>query len=156
MKRLLFLLGFIISFAVANTAAAEITDRDVMVVSGAWAKATPAGISTTALYMNVNNTGIKSDRLTGATTPYAETIEIHDASAADALVTGVELGSRAVLALRPGVMYLLVVGLSQQLKPGDKIPLTLQFEKASAVTVSIPVLAAGAKPPPGLDEVNWQ
>jgi copper(I)-binding protein len=39
--------------------------------------------------------------------------------------------------------------LKQPLKEGDKVPVTLQFEKAGKVTLSLDVQSVGAKGPAG-------
>ena len=44
-------------------------------------------------------------------------------------------------------MHLMLMGLKQPLKLGDQVPVTLTFEHAGAVTVSVPVGTAGAMGP---------
>ena len=51
--------------------------------------------------------------------------------------------------LAPGGNHLMLLDLKSQLKQGDKVPVTLQFEKAGKVNVSLDVQAVGAKAPSG-------
>ena len=51
--------------------------------------------------------------------------------------------------LRPGGNHIMLIGLTGPLKPGASFPVTLTFAKAGAVTVDVPVQAAGAMAAPG-------
>jgi copper(I)-binding protein len=60
---------------------------------------------------------------------------------------GLELPARKHLVLRPGGSHLMLVGLKQPLLKGQRIPLTLRFERAGEVHVELEVLASGAAKP---------
>jgi copper(I)-binding protein len=49
--------------------------------------------------------------------------------------------------LAPGGYHLMMMDLKEPLKQGDKVPVTLEFEKAGKVTVSLDVQGLGAKGP---------
>jgi periplasmic copper chaperone A len=49
--------------------------------------------------------------------------------------------------LAPGGYHLMMLDLKAPLKQGDKLPVTLQFEKAGTVAVSLNVEGMGAKGP---------
>ena len=51
----------------------------------------------------------------------------------------------------PGGYHFMLMDLKTQLKQGDKVPLTLQFEKAGKVNVSLDVQGVGAQAPGGGD-----
>ena len=51
--------------------------------------------------------------------------------------------------LAPGGYHLMMMDLKQPLKRGDKVPVTLEFEKAGKVTVSLDVGGVGAQGPAG-------
>ena len=53
-----------------------------------------------------------------------------------------------VVTLAPGQIHLMLFGIRQPLKPGDRFPLTLQFERGGATTVEVTVGGAGAVSPP--------
>jgi copper(I)-binding protein len=46
--------------------------------------------------------------------------------------------------LKPGSYHVMLIGLKKQLTAGEKIPLTLTFEKAGNISVTVPVQAMGA------------
>ena len=49
----------------------------------------------------------------------------------------------------PGGYHLMLMDIKQPLKQGDKVPVTLEFEKAGKVTVSLDVQGVGAQGPAG-------
>jgi periplasmic copper chaperone A len=49
--------------------------------------------------------------------------------------------------LAPGGLHLMLMDLKAPLKQGDKLPITLEFEKAGKVQVSLDVQAVGAQGP---------
>jgi copper(I)-binding protein len=123
-----------------------------------YATPTPAGAANGAAYLRgIRNTGDQPDRLVGASTPAARTVEIHR-SVVDAqnvmrmrAIEGIDLPPKAELRLRHGgEHHLMLIGLKQPLKDGDRFPMTLRFEKAGErevmVWVQTPRGAAGAHP----------
>ncbi len=61
-------------------------------------------------------------------------------------VNGIEIKPSARVALEPGQGYhIMLVGLKQPLKAGEKFPLTLTFEKSGKVDVSVLVEEKDAK-----------
>jgi copper(I)-binding protein len=121
-----------------------------------YATPTPPGASTGAAYLRgIRNTGGQADRLIGASTPAARAVEIHR-SVIDAqhvmrmrAIDGIDLPPKGEVRLRHGgEHHLMLIGLQQPLKDGDRFPMTLRFEKAGErevmVWVQQPRDAAGA------------
>lgn len=54
--------------------------------------------------------------------------------------------------LAPGGYHLMLFDLKSQLKQGDKVPVTLEFEKAGKVALSLDVQGVGAQAPGGGSE----
>ena len=114
-----------------------------------WARATPPGITVTAVYLPLLNSGTERDRLIGASSPLAEKVEIHG-EVKDGNVVKMQKLEAIVLepnepvSLRPNGTHLMVFGLKQPLKEGDMMPLTLQFEKAGAAKIEAMIEPAGA------------
>ena len=108
-----------------------------------------AGASVGGGYLTVRNAGA-ADRLLGASSPVAERTELHEmVMEKDVMrmreVKGVDVPARGALELKPGAHHLMFMELKKQLKQGDKVPVTLKFEKAGEVKVELTVeaLAAG-------------
>jgi copper(I)-binding protein len=54
--------------------------------------------------------------------------------------------------LAPGGYHLMMLDLKSPLKQGDKVPVTLEFEKAGKVKLSLDVQGVGAQAPAGPDK----
>jgi copper(I)-binding protein len=112
-----------------------------------YARATVAGQPGGA-FLKLDNAGA-DDRLLSAQTELASRTELHSmAMEGDVMrmrqVDSIALPSGKTVELKPGALHLMLLGLKAPLKSGDKFPLTLRFEKAGEVTVTVNVEAAGA------------
>ena len=121
-------------------------------VSAAWARATPPGIAVAAVYLTLSG-GSRADRLVGAATPRAAMTQIHVVSAASGMAqmrptAGVDVPARGSVALAPQGTHIMLMDLPQPLVAGERFPLTLQFEQAGKIEVSVEVRAPGTAPPP--------
>jgi copper(I)-binding protein len=114
--------------------------------------ATPSlpGTSNGAAYFAMlENTGNAADRLLRATTPVAARVELHS-MAVDAQgvmrmreIDGIALAPHAKIRMRPGSgLHLMLVGLKEPLKDGARFPMTLEFERAGKVDVTVTVQSA--------------
>ena len=113
--------------------------------------ATPTIPGTTngaAYFAALENTGTAADKLVRASTPVAASVEIHTMSV-DAQgvmrmreVDGIALAPKAKVQMKPGTgLHLMLVGLKEPLKEGTSFPMTLQFEHAGSVEVTVVVQA---------------
>lgn len=120
-------------------------------VSQPYARPTVPGQPAGSAYLNLQNNGKNADKLVSAASPIAGSVQIHTMSMDGNVmrmreVAGVDLPPGARLAMKPGDGYhLMLMGLKQPLKTGDKFPLTLVFEKAGKIEVTVPVDNGAAK-----------
>jgi len=131
---------------------AQTSIQSAIDVDRPWARATPAGAKTAAAYMTLINKGDTADRLVVATTPVADKIQFHSVSEDNGVsrmreMHSIEIASGARVIFSPGGMHIMLVGLKKPLKEGEPISMTLTFEKAGKVDVSIPVAKVGAMQP---------
>jgi len=117
-----------------------------------WTRATPPGAEVAAGYLEIRNTGKEPDRVIGASTPAAERVELHMTASEKGVmkmreVTSVEAPARKRQVLRPGGTHLMIVGLKKPFVKGQRIPLTLRFERAGDVHVELEVQVGGANKP---------
>ena len=122
---------------------------NTITVEQAWARATPRGALTGAAYMMLINNGAFADRLLSATTPVADQIQFHKQTEDTGVsrmreVHNVELSPGGKITFKPGDMHMMIVGIKQPLKEGQSFPLTLQFEKAGNIDVTVPIEKVGA------------
>jgi periplasmic copper chaperone A len=95
----------------------------------------PTSAQSGAAYCVLAIKGSGGDRLIGAQTPIAERVELRDA--AGEAVPAIEIWSGRPVVLRPGKPYLALVGLKRPLKPGESFPLTLRFDLAGEIAVTV-------------------
>lgn len=145
---------FAFAAALAVIAAANAHDYTAggLRIAHPYARATVPNQPSGAAYMTIENTGKVADKLIGATSPVAKSVEIHTMSMEGNVmkmreVSGIELNPSGKIVLKPGDGYhLMLAGLNKPLKVGEKFPLTLNFEKAGKVEVSVWVEDKDAKP----------
>lgn len=117
--------------------------------------ATPslAGTSSGVAYLaSLENKGASPERLVRASTPVAASVELHT-MAVDAQgvmrmrdIDGIALAPKSNLQMQPGSgMHLMLIGLKAPLKEGTSFPMTLQFERAGTVQVTVDVHQSKAK-----------
>ncbi|MBP0445539.1 copper chaperone PCu(A)C [Roseomonas sp. SSH11] len=118
-----------------------------------WARAALQG-GTGGAFLTIRNAGSQPDRLLSASTPLARAVEIHETVREGDIsrmrpVQALEVPGEGSVTLQPGGLHVMLLGLSQALRPGTTLPLTLAFERAGSVTVQVAVQAAGASGPAG-------
>jgi copper(I)-binding protein len=119
-----------------------------------WARATPGGARVGGGYLVVANKGEAADRLVSATATVSDRVEIHEMAVKDGVMTmrplaaGLEIPAGGTVALKPGSFHLMLMGLKQPLKEGERFAGTLTFEKAGKVEVEFRVEKIAA---PGAD-----
>ena len=133
--------------AVAVLTAPATAKAPVHHVSG-WARATVPAQSGSAAYLTIHNAGPGSDRLLSVSTPAAASASIHSTSMAGGIMRMRSAGPQTIapnqkLQMKPGGLHLMVTGLRKPLKAGERLPLTLRFERAGLVRTSIPIQVQG-------------
>jgi copper(I)-binding protein len=116
-----------------------------MTATDAWARPSTSMDLAGAAYVTITNGTGTDDALVGASSPAAQTVEVHETVAGDSGMMGMQpVGSVPIpaggaLELKPGAYHIMLIDLTQELKAGDTIQLTLTFEKAAPVTVTAEV-----------------
>ncbi|AYC31494.1 copper chaperone PCu(A)C [Pseudomonas cavernae] len=109
-----------------------------------WSREMPPSAPTAAAYFVVHNKGAAADRLLGVDTPMAAKAELHEHVQAGELmkmqqVQSVEVPAGGEASFAPGAYHVMLFGLQQQYRDGQRFPLTLHFEKAGDVKVEVAV-----------------
>lgn len=120
-------------------------------VTEAWARPTIGKGRTTAAYMTLTNTSGMADVLKAVKSPSAKRVELHETKMTEdgvmqmrPLEDGLPLDAGGSVTLAPGGAHVMVMGLDGALAEGGELPLTLEFAKAGAVDIVVPVRKGGA------------
>jgi len=142
----------LVYFLAAPALAEEVKAGD-LVITQAWSRATPGGAKVAAGYLTIENKGSTPDRLIGGSADVADKVQVHEMTMNKGVMTmrpldqGLTIEPGKIVKLAPGGYHLMILDLKSPLKRGDKVPVTLDFEKAGKVKLSLDVQAAGAKEP---------
>jgi len=143
----------LLSSLLAAPALADEVKAGDLVITQAWSRATPGGAKIGGGYLTIENKGTASDRLIGAAGDIADKIEVHEMAMKDGVMTmrpldkGLTIEPGKTVKLAPGGYHMMMFDLKSPLKQGDKVPVTLEFEKAGKVTVTLDVQGIGAQAP---------
>ena len=121
-----------------------------LVVDGAWVRASIGESRVSAAYLSIANRGVSADRLVGVAAERAGHAMIHRSVVVDGVmkmrhVDAVEIPPGGSIRLEPGGLHVMLMGVSSRLEAGERISLTLVFERAGEVELSVPV----RRSPPG-------
>ncbi|WP_414654559.1 copper chaperone PCu(A)C [Ideonella sp.] len=119
-------------------------------VNDAWARGTVAGQSSSGAFMQL--TSSHGGRLVGVSSPLAGMAEVHEMKMEGGVmkmnaVPFIELPAGKAVELKPGGYHVMLMGLKQQLKGGETLPLTLTIEgsdgKKETLELKLPIKALG-------------
>lgn len=125
--------------------ALEALGAESIKVSDPWVRAVPHVSSVTAVYMVIENTGDKDDKLTGVNTAASKYSEIHTTSidkhnvASMLKVDSLPVPSGGILELKPGGSHIMLRELHSPVKAGEKIEIDLLFEKSGTIRIEAEV-----------------
>lgn len=123
--------------------------KDAITVEAPWARATILVSRLGVVYLTIRSA--IDDQLIAVETPVAETVMIHsvenshDISHMVSLST-LPLPAGQVVLLAPGKIHLMLMGLQKKLVCGT-FPMTLRFQHADAITLTVQVLGIAAASP---------
>lgn len=148
MRARLFCLGIVAAFSLLSLAALAQTGN--VQVKDIWARATPGGAQTAAVYATLQSTA--GDRLTAASTPVAKETQLHTMTMDGGVmkmrqVDGIDLPAGQTVALKPGGYHIMLMSLAHPLTEGQTFPMTLTFANGGTLTVTVSVQKVGAMGP---------
>jgi copper(I)-binding protein len=146
----------LLALLAAPAPAQEIKAGD-LVITQPWSRATPGGAKIAGGFLTIENKGAAPDRLVSGAGDIAGKVEIHEMAMNNGVMTmrpldkGLVIEPGKTVKLAPGGYHLMLMDLKQPFKQGDKVPVTLEFEKAGKVALSLDVQGVGAQAPAGHD-----
>jgi len=144
MKRLA-IVGIVLMLAAVMAACGGSSDSTTsgLTVSDAWVRSPITPDQPGAAYLVIQNNGA-ADKLLSVTSDVAQTIELHESMMSGNMmsmspVPNIEVPANGKAELKPGGFHMMLMGLTRPLKVGDKVQLTLNFEKAGKIPVTADV-----------------
>lgn len=120
-------------------------------ITGAFARATLPNQPAGGGFMTITNNGTEDDRLIAVETAVAGTSGIHEMSTDGEVMRmrelpdGLEIPAGETVDLKPGGFHLMLMGLNTPLVEGENFAVTLTFEKAGIVEVTLDIGPRDAK-----------
>jgi copper(I)-binding protein len=161
MTRSVLIAAAALSLFASGVSAAEYKAGNI-VVTNAWARATPKGAQVGGAYMTIRNNGSTADRLVGGSSPVAGRLEMHEMKMDGGVMKmrpvtgGIEIKPGGSVELKPSGLHVMLVNLKQPLQQGQHVKATLEFEHAGKVEIEYQVEGMGAHGPaaPSMDHMG--
>jgi hypothetical protein len=156
---------FLVLFALLGTGSAAIAaqfEKDGLVITDPWTRATPGGATVGVGYLSITNKGAAADRLTGGAFENADKIEIHEMQMSGDKMTmrwlsdGLEIKPGETVTFSPGAYHLMFTGLKKPIVENTDINVTLTFEKAGSINVIFKAKSIGAMDNSGMMHDHMQ
>ncbi|MDX1302095.1 copper chaperone PCu(A)C [Photobacterium sp.] len=115
-----------------------------LMIDSIYARATPPGVSNSAIFMTIINHGESDRNLVAAKSDIAENVELHNHTMVDGMmqmrqVDSIAISSHGTTILKPGGLHVMLLGLKHPLKEGEQVVLTLHFADGSTESMFVPV-----------------
>lgn len=121
-----------------------ISQADDIKIENAWVRSTAPGQKVAGAFMDI--TAHKDMELISGATPVAELVELHYMRMDGGMMEmreleSIKLPKDKTVSLKPGGLHAMLIGLKKQIKPGDRVPVTLTFkdgdgkEESMSITV---------------------
>ncbi len=113
-------------------------------VTDPYARAVPPGQTNSAAFMGIENRSDAPRALVDAQSSASEVVELHTHLHEDGMmkmrrVERIDLPAGETVLLEPGGLHLMLIGLTQDLKPGDELDMTLIYDDESRQQIKVPV-----------------
>lgn len=122
-------------------------------ISHPWTRATPPTAQAGGGFLTITNRGTAADRLLAARSTVSDRVEVHEMKMDGnvmrmrELEKGLEIPAGATVMLKPGGFHIMFMGLKAPFAKDAKVPVTLVFEKAGSLDITLDVEALGASAP---------
>jgi copper(I)-binding protein len=153
-KRVATILGSVVFLGAAVNAGPAANGVEVR---DAYARAVPPGQSNSAMFMQLTNDSGTDRAVVGAESPVCKAAELHTHIHQGGMmmmrrIDRIDLPAGKTVALQPGGLHVMLIGLKRLLVPGESVDLTLIFADGSRQLVKGPVRRIGMPPMGGFHE----
>jgi copper(I)-binding protein len=115
-----------------------------------WARETAVGQEAGGGFLVITNSGAREDRLVAGESSVAAEVQLHTMTMDGGIMRmrqvkdGIAIPAKGMLELKPGSFHIMFIGLKRPLKAGERVPVTLRFQRAGKVRVAFAVEKVGA------------
>ena len=156
MRIIVFVLAIAMAFVLAACGNSAGSGDPEISVMEPWSRPSPMVAGNGAVYMMLMNKGGQADTLTSVSSDIAETIELHETKMEGDVMKmapvqgGIEVPAGGSAELKPGGLHVMLINLKEELVPGNKIELTLNFENSDPIKVEAEIRDMGS----GMDDMD--
>lgn len=118
-----------------------------------WSRETAVGQAVGGGFLTIANSGSREDRLLAGTAAVAAEVQLHTMTMDGGVMRmrqvtdGIAIPAKGSVELKPGGYHIMFMGLKRQLRQGERVPVTLRFQRAGSVTVQFAVQPVGSTGP---------
>jgi copper(I)-binding protein len=118
-------------------------DAELM-IDEPYVRLAPPNAPATGAFMVIRNSGKTDRKLVKAESPVAKAVELHNHINENGVmkmrqVQSIDIKASAQAELKPGSYHVMLIGMTQALKEGDTVPITLSFDDGSKKQINAPV-----------------
>ncbi|HEX2147297.1 MAG TPA: copper chaperone PCu(A)C [Pseudorhizobium sp.] len=134
----------------AHDAAAAPSRLGNLELDGAYVRAMLPGQPVGGGFVTIKNTGSEDDRLISVSSPAAGAVELHEMAMQGEVMRmrklddGIPVPAGETVELKSGGLHMMFMQVKKPFKEGDTVPVTLMFEKAGSIDMTLPVKGAVA------------
>jgi len=144
MKKLVMASVTALVVVMAGPAGAGNNIKPVVIISKAWARATPAAMKIGAAYLTLTSAEKYDDRLIGVSSPDADRVEVHSHTTKGGMmmakIDSLTLPAGKSVVFKTGGLHFMLFGLKHRLIAGQDLNLTLVFAKAGRIYVTAKIV----------------
>jgi copper(I)-binding protein len=135
--------GLLLGLTLASPAFSGTAADDIQIVDP-WAREVPPGLTTSAGFLGMKNTGSTEHKLVAAESGNTGMVELHTHINDNGVmrmrpVENIPVAAGATTTLQPGGYHLMLMMLKKPLKSGEKMAITLEFEDGSKKNIEAEV-----------------
>jgi len=130
----------IVLAAFAVLVAACSSGDDAVTVEDPWGRPSPSSAENAAFYMQLDGAA-EDDLLMSASSSACSVVELHETQMSDGVMSmqhlpqGIPVPAGATVALEPGGLHVMCMGVQSPFTVGDMIEVGLEFENSGSMTV---------------------
>ncbi len=115
--------------------------NELIVIQNTMIKTTPPGINNSAAYLTILNNSDKDITLTDVASDAAQLVEMHEHIMSNGAmkmqrIEPLKIEANGSVKFQPGGYHIMFIGVTQNIKDGDKIDITLSFDDGTKKIIS--------------------